>query len=714
MSDFTEGFCPELRVPVKPMIIALSALTLGVLLSFEDMHVRGCALLICAALVAAWLIDTWKPWLGKWFVIALEIAIIGSVSQWPGMSGVQALMAIPVGQAAGMINIRAAAATALATSALLLRLAITGTSSWAMSGASLLLVWAVLGIMGLIYYYVYRVAHWSWDNYCHAQSLIKQARDSAAEAKQAMDDLSHANRQLALTNERLDALRLIAEEAQQSKATFVAKVSHEFRTPLNIIIGLADLLVSTPEVYDQEIPAAVMEDLQVIRRNCEHLSSMVSDVLDLSQAEAGRLVLQREEVDLRELIDEALQVVRPLLDKKGLSLEVAIPDSTPSVYCDRTRIRQVILNLVSNAVRFTEEGGIAVRVTTQEQHVLVSVEDSGSGIPEGHLESIFDAFSQAEDKLWRSRGGTGLGLTVSRQFVERHGGKIWVKSQVGVGSTFSFMLPIKPLPEHTVGAGRWISESWQWVHRNSWAAPNMPTKPRVVLCDKDGYLANALAHHAEEVEFVKTNDLRLASQQTKQCPAHAVIVRAASRSQLWPLVDQARSVIRDTPIIGCVASQQPEQITKPSVVNSLTKPVTRTQLEAAIRGLGKPLQRLLVVDDDSEILRLWTRILMDYDPAMEVVPAANGRQALEALHTSPPDLMLLDIVLPDLSGWQILTIKEQDEATRDIPVILVSAQDMREQPAASEALVATIGSGLSPTRLLRCSLAVSSLMLKND
>ncbi|MGI6379335.1 MAG: ATP-binding protein [Anaerolineae bacterium] len=713
VSEARRGFSSELRVSATPALLACSALALAGLIAFEDVMVRAWILLICAALIVAWFLITWMPSLGKGLAVAIELGVIELASLWSGIPELQALFVIPVLHAAGMLNLRAAVATACGATLLLLTRSEGGAASGAMRGVGCLLLWSTLGTLALVYHEFYRIVHWAWSYYSDAQDLVGQARYSIAMAKQALDDLSHANRQLALMNERLDACRLAAEEAQRSKAQFVAKVSHEFRTPLNIIIGLADFVLSNGDVYGERIPTAVVEDLRVIHHSCEHLSGMVNDVLDLSQAEAGRLVLYREHVDLRELIDEAMHIVLPLGKKKGLTLEVSFPEDVPLVYCDRTRIRQVMLNLVTNAARFTEEGWIKIDVAAEERYVVVSVADTGAGIPEDHLDTIFGAFSQVEDKPWRAREGTGLGLAVSRQFIEHHGGRIWVKSRVGVGSTFSFTIPTAPWPEHVSGPGRWLDATWPWVQRRSWAETDDSVRPRVLVCDGNGSLAAAFAHLSDQAELVSVRTLDEAVGQARDCPAHAVILGSPSPVELWPLIDEARSAIADTPIVGCVTLYEPRQGAESSVVDSLTKPVTRVQLEAALANLDRMPERVLVVDDDPELLRLWARILEGHDPAIEVVTAADGEQALEALHDSPPDLVLLDIVLPGMSGWQVLASKERDPGLRGIPVILVSAQDLGEQHAV-DALVVTIEGGIPPSELLRYSLGMSSLMLGGD
>ena len=718
------GFESELRIPVRSVIIVLTVLALAVQPLSETLLApplrvqwRNCILILYALLVFAWLLDGWKPWAANWFVVVSLVAIVWLANDWQGTPGTLALMAVPTGLVAVLIGLPAALATALGETTLLLLLpgAIGAGIDWAATGVALLAIWATLGVMAAAYHHIHAVARWSWEYYQNAQGLLEEARDRKAQLEQALDDLTHANRQLALANERTAALRLIAEEAQKTRAAFVARVSHEFRTPLNMIVGLVGLMVESPEVYSQRLPPEVLEDLRIVRRNCEHLSSMVSDVLDLSQAESGRLALHRERVDLAEIIDGALAVVHPLTEKKGLGLQVTVPDDLPKIYCDRTRIRQVILNLVSNAARFTEEGGITIHVAEQELHIIVSVADTGPGILPEDVERVFEPFCQGTGTLWRDKGGSGLGLSISKQFVELHGGRIWLESELGVGTTFFVQLPISPPMAHIVRPGHSIREDWVWVERTSRAKlPGLPSRPRVVICDETGDLYPALTRYSDDVEFVDVRSLAQVTRELQECPAHAVVLNAVSPDNLWPLVERAGPEMPDTPVIGCAVPPQMERAWKVGAVNYLIKPVTRPVLEEAIRAVGKPVRRVLVVDDDPDVLQLFTRMLQTCDGTLEVMTASSGEQALAELRGSLPDLVLLDIIMPEVNGWQVLAAKSQDDAIKDIPVILVSAQNPREQPLASRALLVTMGEGLSLSKVLRCSLELSALLLQPD
>ncbi|RLT39025.1 MAG: hypothetical protein DWI57_10955, partial [Chloroflexi bacterium] len=513
------------------------------------------AILLLAVAGVTWQWETKQPLAGRWFMALATIALLYLGLVWLGMAALWLLITLPVVLAMAMLGQRAAGVSALLSSLLLWWLwytGVAGTQAVDWIGLAFVALWSTFGVV----YYLHRrsdeTLRWSLHHSQQARRQIEESRQASVGLKETQEDLLVANRTLALLNERLAAMRLVAEEAEKTKAAFVAKISHEFRTPLNMIIGLIDSLANAPEAYGQTLPAALLTDLEIVRRNGEHLTSMINDVLALSQAEAGQMVLHREWVDLREDIEKSVTVVRPLLDKKQLALQLLMHSDLPPVYCDRTRIRQVILNLVSNAARFTDAGGITVRAEAKGSDVVISVTDTGPGIVPEDVERIFEPFQQSSGGLWRDRGGSGLGLSISKQFIELHNGYISVESAVGLGSTFSFRLPIStPL---TVGGNpeRRMSEDWVFRGRSAWSqTPHLPNLPRVVLCDESGFAHTLLKQYSDVIDFVEFNSLGQVVEELQRCPAHAVICNAISPNQMGPLLAQARALIPDTPLLGC-------------------------------------------------------------------------------------------------------------------------------------------------------------------
>jgi CheY-like chemotaxis protein/anti-sigma regulatory factor (Ser/Thr protein kinase) len=442
---------------------------------------------------------------------------------------------------------------------------------------------------------------------------------------------------------------------------------------------------------------------------------MVNDVLDLTQTEAGQLALHREQVDLRGIIESSEEAVRPLLEKKQLALQVTFSGDLPEVYCDRTRIRQVILNLISNAARFTEVGGITIMVACQDQQVLVSVTDTGPGIAPEDAGRIFEPFWQGTRPLWRDKGGSGLGLRISKRFVELHGGRMWFESTPGMGTSFFFTLPISMPVEHIVRSGHQLREEWVWREQAFKAGQPSSTdqlvKPRVIVCDETGMLYPRFTRCLDGVEFVNAGDLVQAERNLRECPASALVINAVAADDPWALVEAVRRQAPGTPVIGCSVPRLTERAIHAGALGYLIKPITRADLEDALAAVGKPVRRVMVVDDDPEFLQLLGRMLYTCDSALEIVMASSGEEALDGLRRAPADLLLLDIMMPGMDGWQVLEAVRGDERLKDVPTFFVSAQDPAGQPLVSEFLLATMDGGLSLSKLLRCSLEISALLL---
>ena len=696
-------------------VVAVLACALG---SVPPLHESAFALLVLAVSAIAWGVTNWQPGVGRWFTLAVILALLLLANAWLGVPLSLAMLAIPTGLAAAMIGVTAAAGLALAQTALLIVTpqVIGASIDPAATFLVLTAIWGTLGTVWAICRGVTQRAEWLSDYLQSSQHVVEDARRRQAELEQLREDWSNTTRQLALANERLTALRLIAEDARESQASFVAKVSHEFRTPLNIIIGMVNLMVESPELYEGEFPPRALAQLEIVYRNCEHLSSMIDDVLDLTQVEAGRMPLRREYVDLADIIDSAVGVVRPMIVEKGLDLRVAVPDDVPEIYCDRIRIRQVILNLLSNAARFTEEGRISVAATGQDQRVVVSVADTGPGIPAEDAERIFEPFRQAAAVPWRDRGGSGLGLSISKEFVQLHSGRMWLESEVGRGSTFFVELPHSRPSDHSARPERWIKGDWIWGERafrtERSGLVDQPFKPRVVVCDQTGDLHSAFARHSDEVEFVDTEDLAQAAQELERCPAQALMLNAASPKGLLSLVEMARREVCDTPIIGGCCPPSVKHALEAGALDYLTKPVTRADLKGAIEAVGRPVRRILILDDEADARELLAFYVRAYDDAIEVVETESSEQALRELHGPAPDLILLDLLLPGMDGWQFLALKNEDETLRDIPTVIISAQDARQGPLRSELVLATIGEGLSFSKLLDCSRELAALLMR--
>lgn len=716
----------ELFISPKSVLVGLVFFGLVLILASDyltgpgdSLKAIGLGLLTQIIVVTTWILSgRWLKVAQGFLIMALVLVVLAGMF-WLESKVFLSLLVIPVALAAILRGLTAAMVTAIAESMCLLVM-LQFSLIEADTGALVIMmmaIWTMVGVTFAIYHPLYDITHWSWTSYERARDLLEEVRDRKTELQQALADLAHAYRELDLLNERVTAMRLVAEEAQAAKTAFVAKVSHEFRTPLNMIIGLTDLLMDTPEIYGDELSPELLEDLKIVHRNCEHLSKMVNDILDLSQTAVGRLALHREWTNLAEDIKAALTIVHPLLEKKDLTLQINIPLELPPVYCDRTRVSQVILNLVSNAARFTDQGGITLFACQQDQDIVIKVADTGPGVLPEDQQRIFEPFWQGSGSPWHDRKGSGLGLSISKQFVELHGGQMWLDSEPGQGSTFSFKLPISPPTSPSVTAARWVNQEWIWHERTSKAKlPQLSYKQRVIIYDDRGeHLYHQLTHCSDEIEFIRVDELEQVIQAAQAVPAHALIINTTSNHHSEPLIEQARLAVPDTPIIVGNFPSPTHRAFEAGAINYLLKPIMRTDLEDAIKAVGRPIKRVLIADDDPDLRQLLKRmLLMSGADALEIITASSGKQALAQLRRKTPDLMLIDIAMPDMDGWQTLAQKEQDESIKDIPVIVISAEDPASRPIISRRLSAMMGSGISVDKFLRCSLELSTLLLEPD
>lgn len=482
----------------------------------------------------------------------------------------------------------------------------------------------------------------------------------------------------------------------------MANVSHELRTPLNMVIGFAETILQAPHIYGK-IPPALLADLTIILRNSQHLADLIDDVLDLSQIEARQMALSKEWVSLPEVIEAATLAVRPLFASKHLDLRVEVAADLPLIFCDRTRIREVLLNLLSNAGRFTERGGVYLRAWREGNDVLVSVADTGPGIAAKDQERLFRPFEQLDGSIRRRHGGTGLGLSISKRFVELHGGKMWLESALGRGSTFFFRLPIEQPVVPPAGGLRWMQPEWEYRARTS--RPELPpptVRPRLVVVETGQSLTRLLTRYLGHVEIVTRPTPSQAAEELARTPAQALLINDASLEDALSQLHTWGDLPEDIPVMVCFVPGTAEAAEALGVADYLLKPVSREALRAVLDRLHLASGTILVVDDDPEATRLFRRMLNSFGRNYRVLTTNEGQQALHILREERPAILLLDLVMPDPDGFQLLQEKGRDPTIRDIPVVILSAKDPFDQPTATKALIITRESGLAVPQLLTC------------
>lgn len=675
-------------------------------------HATWLALGLTILIVMTLLVCRWNYLAAAIILTVGSLAIVAFAVMWGHLIPAIFLLFIPVGLATLTISRVAGVGTALACTVLVLFAPPAHVSAaQPLRVVTLIGVWATLGMIWLTLRPLLTAVEWAWTSYERSQALLEQARDYQLQLRQTIEDLAAANVQLTRLNQQAHALRLLAEEERRAKEQFVANVSHELRTPLNMIIGFCGMITQFPQMYGREIPPALLADLTVVLRNSQHLLDLIDDVLDLSQIEAGQMAITKEWVTLPEIIQAAVVAVRPLYESKGLYLETEIPEDLPPVFCDRTRIREVVLNLLSNAGRFTEKGGVHLRVWRAGGDVVVSVSDTGPGISEQDQAKLFRPFQQLDGSMRRRFGGTGLGLSISKSFVELHGGKMWVESQPGVGSTFYFQLPIEPPMPAEASALSHLVPGWEFRHRSrrpTASAP--PIHPRLIVVESGDALQKLLRRYLDGVEVMPALTLEEAIEEISRTPAQALLVNTMRVTETVERLHCLGSLPYGVPVLVCSIPGIEQAIGELGVTDYLVKPVSRDVLLSALKRIGENVKTVLVVDDEPDALRLFGRMLGEGEPSYRVLRASDGRQALEILRREPVDALLLDLVMPEMDGFQLLAIRNEDAVLRRIPVILISARDPLAQPVVSHVLAVTCRGGLSVPQLLRSINALRTIL----
>jgi signal transduction histidine kinase/CheY-like chemotaxis protein len=531
---------------------------------------------------------------------------------------------------------------------------------------------------------------WAMNGYQLAVAKTEAVREHRAQLVKTLRQLDIANYRLERANESLQAAWKAADAAERSRAEFVANISHELRTPLNLIVGFSEMIITSPETYRTPLPAAYRGDLNAIYRSAQHLLTLAEDVLDLTRVGMGRVALFREPVSIPEIVREACSIVREYVETKGLSLSVRVAERVPVADVDRLRIRQVILNLLTNAARFTDEGGVTVEVASEAECVTVTVRDSGRGIPPEELPHVFDESRRPSGKAARPShhdlGGFGLGLPLSKRFIDLHGGRIGVESQPGQGTSFWFSVPV----HGSETASQTEAPGATGVH-----PPSTPRERCLVLADADSRTARFFQLHLRGVRVLAAPNTSKAVEEAIRHHASAVLADSSAADADPP---PGLSV----PIIRLPLPSGRRLAAAVGAADYLVKPVTRHQVQEAIKRLDRPIRKVVIVDDDTRFVRLLSAFVRTLSPTLEpeVHPAHHGEEALQIIEQVRPDLVLLDLTMPELGGLGVLQAMASQTGLAAIPVIVVSGMDGSEGVALAGGLTVVKPDGFGLEEIL--------------
>lgn len=614
--------------------------------------------------LAIWLIDAaWLPFLG--LLVTFANAFLVRNSSW--------LTAVTVGTLIIRLN-QIDPSRDYAAPAIMIALLIGAGLSWLVTNT------------------LFTALQWARVMQRRADELLEEAQKNQAELKRTLKSLELANYQIERSNQELEIARAHAEEARRMKEQFAANISHELRTPLNLIVGFSEMMYFSPEVYgDVMWSATLRRDIYQIHRSSVHLLEMIDDILDLSRFEMSTFTLNKETVNIEPLLQSAVEIASALLRGRPVELTLLIEPGLPALHIDTTRVRQVVLNLLSNAQRFTTQGAIRVKAERARDEVVISVSDTGVGIPPDKLSRVFEEFYQVDGSLRRNHEGAGLGLAICKRLVEAHDGRIWVESEVGRGSTFYVALPI-PGARPPIARPKRV---------NPLKEPSLEKYPHVLVIDPDPTVTALISRHVDGYEFLHLPDEDRLNEHIALENARVVIRNTppdrASRS------DQLVCRLGGVPIIECSLPSHAWIASALGVTACLTKPITLEQLSRTVGQLA-PCREVLIVDDDRGFGELVERMLTASGMVGEVRHAYDGEQALRAIRERRPDVILTDLAMPVMDGFEMLSQLRHMPEADGIPVILLTvtsyAEDaLRYHPGR---LTVTRDIGFQPFETLSC------------
>jgi signal transduction histidine kinase/DNA-binding response OmpR family regulator len=503
------------------------------------------------------------------------------------------------------------------------------------------------------------------------QELLKTLQELRAR----QEELELLNRELEDTNRGVVALYAELDEradylrrASELKTKFLSNVSHEFRTPLNSIVSLARLLMDR---MDGDLSAEQFKQVRYIESSARDLQEMVNDLLDLAKVEAGKIRIRSKRFEVHELFSALKGMLKPLLaDNNSVDLVFEDAVELPPLRTDEGKVSQVLRNLISNALKFTPNGKVTVSARmVDDRDIQFTVSDTGIGIAAEHHETIFKEFSQVENPLQERYRGTGLGLPLCRNLAMLLGGKIWLESELGRGSTFFVRLPAV-----------YVGEAAQQGDSAMPPAPDFHRTPVLFLEDSEE-TAHLFESYLRDSEFQPILTSTVAQSEVwtaRHTPAAVVADIYIGDDQSWGFITRLRERLPELPIIVTSVHNESQAAIARGGSKFLQKPVERDILIRELRSLtaNTGTRRVLLVDDN-EVARYILRDLLD-QPWLDIREVASGTEALSLLNEKLPDALILDLLMPDISGFEILRQLRSQAATKSLPVLIYTSKVLSE------------------------------------
>ena len=518
--------------------------------------------------------------------------------------------------------------------------------------------------------------------------MLATVQSRTGELAAATEELEETNRTLEeKVKERtveMEHAMIAARDANQAKSAFLAKMSHELRTPMNAIIGYSEILLEDAEDDEDE---ATADDLNKILSAARHLLGLINDVLDLSKIEAGRMDLFVEEQSVTGLVEQVYSTVAPLVAQKANAFIVDCPDDAGVIRVDATKLRQILLNLISNAAKFTDKGKITLKVERTdpgtESRIKFSVTDTGIGMTADQCEHIFEAFSQAEASTSSRFGGTGLGLAISRQFAQLMEGDIVVTSKPGEGSAFVVDLPVSVDDK----SRRRRTETQMMAPAES-AVEEIPTQvmqaaARVVVVADDESLRDGVANLLPDDTYQVSHVARAkqALEVIREVKPDIILLDVLMEGGLGIEVLSKLKADRSLAPVPVVLLTVTEEGSIPTLAVGAEDYLPKNKLGENLPGIlarhasDRPAsQHVLVAEDDNMVREMIGRQLSR--EGWEVVLAPHGKAAMEAMDERIPTLVLLDLMMPKMDGFGVLREMRADDRLKNVPVVVLTSLDL--------------------------------------